>query len=201
MVVDTGVNWKGVFFWIIAILLLACIIFYFFDLFGFRASVSALTSQIGIPKLDSINLSGVTDFITKNAALLGVGLTLGTTAITYFVKNYQTNKLLDASIKKANEAQLQATQLANSKLSALENELSIYKGDTTADELQKTLSSITGEKDLLTSRIAALQAQNEQLSKMPTQMANELWAKSGGQIITIGDEKFKVIEKAIVNVK
>jgi len=197
----TGINWKGVFFWIIFLVFMACIVFWLFDWFHFKAMVSQLTGSIGIPKLSSFNLSGITEFLTKNAALIGVAVPLGITALTYFVKNYQTNKLLDASIAKANEAQLSASQAANSKVSALEQELATYKGDTTADELQKTLSSITGERSTLENKVISLTAQIEQLQKLPSQMANELWAKSGGQTITVAGEQFKVIEKSILTVK
>jgi hypothetical protein len=197
----TGINWKGVFFWILLLVFLACIIFYVMDWFNFKVMVSNLTSSIGIPKIGSINISGITDFLTKNVALIGIVTPLGITAVTYFIKNYQTNKLLDASIEKANEAQLTATQTANSKLQALEQELSTYKGDTTADELQKTLGSITGEKTSLENKVISLTAQIDQLQKLPSQMANELWAKSGGQTITVAGEQFKVIEKSILTVK
>jgi hypothetical protein len=197
----TGINWKGVFFWILLLVFLACIIFYVMDWFNFKAMVSQLTSSIGIPKIGSINISGITDFLTKNAALIGIATPLGITAATYFIKNWQTNKLLDASIEKANEAQLTASQAANSKLQALEQELSTYKGDTTADELQKTLGSITGEKTSLENKVISLTAQIDQLQKLPSQMANELWAKSGGQTITVAGEQFKVIEKSILTVK
>jgi hypothetical protein len=197
----TGINWKGVFFWIIFLVFMACIIFYVFDWMNFRVMVGSLTSKIGIPKLSNFNLSGITEFLTKNAALIGVAVPLGITALTYFVKNYQTNKLLDASIAKANEAQLSASQAANSKVSALEQELATYKGDTTADELQKTLSSITGERSTLENKVISLTAQIEQLQKLPSQMANELWSKSGGQTITVAGEQFKVIEKSILTVK
>jgi hypothetical protein len=197
----TGINWKGVFFWIIFLVFMACIVFYVFDWMNFRVMVGSLTSKIGIPKIGDINISGIKDFLTNNAALIGIATPLGITALTYFVKNYQTNKLLDASIAKANEAQLSASQAANSKVSALEQELATYKGDTTADELQKTLSSITGERSTLENKVISLTAQIEQLQKLPSQMANELWAKSGGQTITVAGEQYKVIEKSILTVK
>jgi hypothetical protein len=197
----TVINWKGIFFWILLLVFLGCIIFYVKDWFNFKATISQLTASIGIPKIGSINISGITDILTKNAALIGIATPLGITAVTYFIKNWQTNKLLDASIEKANEAQLSATQTANSKLQALEQELSTYKGDTTADELQKTLGSITGEKTSLENKVISLTAQIDQLQKLPSQMANELWAKSGGQTITVAGEQFKVIEKSILTVK
>jgi hypothetical protein len=197
----TGINWKGVFFWIIFLVFMACILFWVFDWFHFKAMVSQLTSSIGIPKIGAINISGITDILTKNAALIGIATPLGITAITYAIKNWQTNKLLDASIAKANEAQLSASQAANSKVSALEQELATYKGDTTADELQKTLGSISGEKSTLENKVISLTAQIEQLQKLPSQMANELWAKSGGQTITVAGEQYKVIEKSILTVK
>jgi len=66
---------------------------------------------------------------------------------------------------------------------------------------KKTLGNITDEKSLLENKVISLTAQIEQLQKLPSQMANELWAKSGGQTITVAGEQFKVIEKSILTVK
>jgi type II secretory pathway pseudopilin PulG len=197
----TGINWRGVAFWIILLMLLACITFYVFDLFHFKSSIAAFTSAIGIPKLSSINLSGITDFVAKNGAVIGIVGGLGTTALTYFIKNYQANKLLDKTIADTQTRISQQESVANAKIVALEQKLSSYEGDTTADQLQTKLSSITGINQNLEDKLKAVLAQNEQLQKLPSQMANELWAKSGGQILDVNGVLYKVIEKEIVNVK
>jgi hypothetical protein len=197
----TGINWRGVAFWIILLMLLACITFYVFDLFHFKSSIAAFTSAIGIPKLSSINLSGITDFVAKNGAVIGIVGGLGTTALTYFIKNYQTNKLLDQKIAEISETKLSLTQQATAKEQALQAQIDEFNKDTTADQLQTKLSSITGINQTLEDKLKAALAQNEQLQKLPSQMANELWAKSGGQIVTVGSEKFKVIEKTLLEVR
>jgi hypothetical protein len=167
----TGINWVGVVFWVILAVFVACIIFYVSDWFHFRTLISQLTSQIGIPKIGTLNFSGVIDFLTKNSLGIGAITTLGTAAITLFVKNYQTNKQLDMAIQKANDAQINATQASATKFAELQKKIDMYESDTTADELQKKITALSGCDQIWEAKYAeaqkTIQALQLQLDQRP----------------------------------
>ena len=192
--VDTGINWKGVFFWVILLVFLACIVFYFFDWMNFRAMIGSFTSKIDLPKIGALNLSGITDFLTKNAALIGIAVPLGITALSYYIKNYQTNKLLDQKIAEISTTKLSLTQQASSKEQELQHQIDLLNGDTTADTLQTNLSKITSEKQILSNQVEQLRGQVIQLSSQPKDIINQLWQASGGKVTEIAGETVKIIE-------
>jgi cell division protein FtsB len=196
------INWTGILFYSIlfAIIVLALLYVFWHDgpiRTGVNNLVSLISSKIQLPQF---SFEGITDFLKNNGVLLGTAASLGTTAIAYFVKNYQTNKLLDQKIQELNEEKIKAFNAMDIN-KTLEDKLKLYETDTTADELQKSLSTITGEKSALEKQVSNLQSQIELLNKQPAQMAESLWAKSGGQVITEGGHTYRIIEKQSVLVK
>jgi len=196
------INWTGILFYSIlfAIIVLALLYVFWHDgpiRTGVNNLVSLISSKIQLPQF---SFEGITDFLKNNGVLLGTTASLGTTAIAYFVKNYQTNKLLDQKIQELNEEKIKAFNAMDIN-KTLEDKLKLYETDTTADELQKSLSTITGEKSALEKQVSNLQSQIELLNKQPAQMAESLWAKSGGQVITEGGHTYRIIEKQSVLVK
>jgi hypothetical protein len=142
---------------------------YFLNVWHFKDNVTLLFSKINLPKLPEINLNGIISWATQNTALVGVVAGLGTTAITYFVKNYQTNKLLNQKIEEINTSQLDllgkdsALSKAELKIKALESQLNVLKDDTAAETLQTRLSSLSSENQKLELRLESVINQNQQL--------------------------------------
>jgi ABC-type phosphate transport system auxiliary subunit len=164
---------------------------------AFFNGIPAYFQKLNLP---AFNLTSAINYVKENTVLLGTAATLGTTALTYFVKNYQTNKLLDSKIKEINQVKIENLDLSNAN-KTLESKLSIFETDTTSEELQKTLSAVTGEKTKLENTVTNLQGQLQQLQTEPSRIAESLWAKSGGQTMEINGVKYKIIEKLITEVK
>lgn len=195
------INWSGVLFWVIIALIFAIIALYFLGPLKdpFNNLAAKITSAIQLPTL---SLNGVIDYIKNNTALLGAATTLGTLTVTYFVKNYQTNKLLN---KTSDELATVKSDLANQtiltdKIKKLETEVDGYKKDTTTQELQKTINSLGDEKEGLNQTILKLKGQLAESKESAYSFYESLWAKSGGQLVEINGEKYKIIEKEIVKV-
>jgi len=164
------INWKGVAYYILLIVVLAFIASYIFNIYGFKTSVNAAFSSLNL-KLPALSLNGVYDFLKQNAALIGVAAPLGVTAVTYFVKNYQTNKLLNQKIEELTDTKLSISKTAEDKIVALQKQLDDASNDTTADSLQTQLSSVKSAKDTLETRYSESQkmikALQEQLDARP----------------------------------
>jgi len=176
-------DYKNIAFYIIIIIAIVFVTMYFLNVWCFKDNVTLLFSKISLPKLPEINLNSLISWATQNTALIGVVAGLGTTAITYFVKNYQTNKLLNQSNTLLTEKmdEINQTQLtlsaAEAKAKNLEDQLNVFKDDTTAEELQKRLSSLSSEKTQLEATISSIQSQNQQLmneiKNRPVQIVKE----------------------------
>ena len=192
------------------LLAVACIAaLYYFDIANVRVAVDALATN-----LPSFNLSGATgvfngafQWIQANPLATTVFGFLGTTAVGYVIKSWQTSKLLDASTQKL--AQAQADILNSDALTAntastvetLQRKIAVFEGDTTADSLQSRIAKMISEQDGYTQTIKTLEMQRDEALKAPAQIAEQLWSKSGGQILDIAGTKYRVIEKIITEVK
>lgn len=196
------INPKGIIFYIIIGCVIAVVILYFLPINGnpVTAAINGLITKLNLPQITLPDLNGIFEWIKNNSIATGVLATVGTTAFTYFIKNYQTNKLLDDKIAELNEAKIKVLNTEDTA-KTLSDKLKLYEQDVTADELQKTLSAISGEKSELETKIKGLEGQIESLSKQPAQLAESLWAKSGGQTIEVGGVKYRIIEKETVTVK
>ena len=182
---------------VIAVAVLALLYFMYPPVTAFFNGIPAYFQKLNLP---AFNLNSAINYVKENTVLLGTAATLGTTAVTLFIKKYQTDKLLDAKLQELNQLKIDNIDLSNTN-KTLENSLSVFQTDTTSEELQKTLSIVTGEKGKLENTITSLQGQLQQLQSEPSRIAETLWAKSGGQVLEIGGEKYKIIEKTITEVK
>lgn len=192
---DSGIIWKNlVFYIIIAVILLLALLYFLWKDGPIRVAIDGLIANVSLPKMPEFSLNGVGTFLQNNATLIGIAAPLGITAVTYFVKNYQTNKLLDKKIEELSEVKLSAAQESNAKIAALQKEVDAYKSDTTAETLQKRLSGLSGSNEQLQTRIIGLESQITQLSEQPKQIIQQLWQASGSKVQTIAGEQVKVIE-------
>ena len=184
-------------------LLLAAVIialFYFFDVLNFKVFINGLIAQI--PTNDLLPQLGT--FVKDNVATI-VSVAIPTviglvTYVKYKAELTAKKELLELQTelqaKTLNaEALVENTKVtASNTISNLESELAGFKGDTTAEELQKRLQSTL-------SLTEAQKIQIEELQKAPAQLAEQLWAKSGGQTLEIAGQQYKIIEKVIINTK
>ena len=69
---------------------------------------------------------------------------------------------------------------------------------TTAEQLQTRLTTTLTSNDKLQTQIEMLQ---KSLETERVTTLEQMWAKSGGQVIEAAGEKFKIIEKVIINTK
>jgi len=144
-----------------------------------------------------------TDILKQNwMPIAAAGATIIPSLIVAFVNNQRYKAELQARKELADIAAKQDFELskaeaingnAAAKIEALEKELTAYKGDTTTEQLQTRLTSVLTDNEKMSKTI-------EELQKQPALLAQQLWTKSGGQIIEVGGEKFKVIEKEILKV-
>jgi hypothetical protein len=160
--VASGINWKGVAFWIALIVIAALVLCFVFNWFHIRETVTRLTSGFALPNL---NLTGVTDWIKQNGVIAGAMASLGTTAVAYFIKNYQTNKLLNSA---EDELAITKSKLSSASQKALgaedlQKQLDDLNGDTTLADLQKSLFDKDAVVSKLTDKIATLQEVNNKL--------------------------------------
>jgi len=184
-------------------LLLAAVIialFYFFDVLNFKVFINGLIAQI--PTNDLLPQLGT--FVKDNVATI-VSVAIPTviglvTYVKYKAELTAKKELLELQTelqaKTLNaEALVENTKVtASNTISNLESELAGFKGDTTAEQLQTRLTGLITSNESLQSQIEALQ-------KQPAQLAEQLWAKSGGQVIDVAGVQYKIIEKEILNVK
>jgi hypothetical protein len=138
--------WLLIIYGVIAALLII-IGLYYFNIFHVKDALSPLFNGLKLP-----NLSGIPAWIAQNSVLCGIIATVGTTAITYVIKNYQTNKLLESTkteytelAQKTNSLTI-AKEQAEATLAQKQKELDAVKTDTTSDILQNRLSTALTEK-------------------------------------------------------
>ena len=169
----TGIIWRNVAVYILLGVAVGLAIFYFFNIWHFKEAVTQLVGSwnLSLPKID---LNGIFQWIQANPLATTAFGFLGTTAVGYVIKNWQTNKLLDVQTNALAEAQAKIStveQTAKAKVSDLETQLSTYANDNTAVELQKSLLDLSSEKDLLVARLdesqKTVKSLQEQLDARP----------------------------------
>jgi len=195
---DKKVNWKGVAFYAVIILIIAVVALYFLWPTGpVKITIDSLIASL---HLNNIDLSSVSKLVTDNwAAIAGVAVTAVPLGYAY-IKSYLDKQKLKKELESQQELAALSETKAKGTIDGLKKEVTTLKNDTTASDLKKQLGDLTGKNESLETKIKQLTAQNEQLSKTPTQMAESLWSKSGGQILEVNGEKYKIIEKTITNV-
>lgn len=201
---DGGLNWKGVLFWSILITIVAIVALYFLwktptgEAGPVRVAVDNVIAKV--TSVQMLNLGSAGTLLSNNwATVAGIGVTA--IPLTYTtIKSY----LSQQKAKKELEAAQELAKINQSKdalhIEELEKKISLLESDSTADELQKKLSGIAGEKEQLETKITQLTGQVNQLSEQPKQIIQQLWQASGGKVQTIAGEQVKVIELTKTNV-
>ena len=206
----SALNYKNIILYIILICIIAICVMYFLNIANVKPFINGLVSSIKIPNLSSLTdpFNSLFQWIQANPLATTVFGFVGTSAVGYFIKNWQTNKQLNTSIQQLADAKADLS-LVKDDATKLADKVLMYEGDTTATQLQKSIDGLkteySGILDVKSQEALKLQAQIELLtSNLETERINtlnQLWAKSGGQVLEEAGEKFKVIEKTILNVK
>lgn len=194
---------------LITALVIACLYFFWKDgpvkpfVNSIIGNVQGLFSSKGI--FSGLGTGGLQTWLP----LIAGAATVIPSLIVAYVNNQRYKNELQAKKELAELAAKQTSELskvssdnttANSKISELQAQLDALNGDTTAETLQKALGEKTTTIEQQANQIKELLTQNEALSKQPAQLAQELWGKSGGQIIEVAGEKYKIITKETLKV-
>lgn len=141
------VNWKGVLFYLLIAVAVCLVILYFvypdwkLAVNGLAAKVTGAFAGLSLPQID---LNSIFQWIQANPLATTVFGFLGTTAVGYVIKNWQTNKLLNQAVDAKVEAEAQIA-MAKSDAAKYADSLKMYQEDTTATELQKSLDGFKSE--------------------------------------------------------
>ena len=181
----------------------ACIAaLYYFDIANVRVAIDALIAKIPADWTAQIG-SLIQNNLTTIAAV-AVPTVIGlVTFVRYKAELTAKKELLELNSKIQAEAFNADSVAANasSKVSSLQKELDVYKGDTTADSLQGRITKMLGEQEGLNSTIDTLNMQLGEAKKAPTQLVEQLWGKSGEQTIDVNGVLYRIINKETVIVK
>jgi hypothetical protein len=163
-----GVNWWGVAFYIVVAFIIVIAIAYFVWPQGIIHTTLASGFAFITQNLPKIDFNGITTWIKENAAVAGVMATLGTTAVGYVIKNYQTNQVNKVLDNKILELEKDNLSLINksSQVTELQKQLDVLNADTTALDLQKRISSFSDERLQMEAQLRSLQNQNQELMNM-----------------------------------
>lgn len=164
----SSIIWRNVAIYILLAVIIGLALAYLFDVYGFKIRINTLFAGSALPALPKIDLNGVVNWVSQNGALVGVGTTLGTTALAYFIKNYQTNKLLNQASEELTVTKGKLNVASQNALNAsnLQAQLDELNNDTTSEILQKNLSAVSRERDLLNERYLESQRNNKALQNM-----------------------------------
>ena len=202
----SNLNYKAIIFYAILLSIVVLVVMYFLNIANFKVFVTGLTANFKMPDISGVTgiFDGVFQWVQANPLATTFFGFLGTTAVGYIIKNWQTNKLLDASTQKLAQTQADlslvkdtAEQKASqtvTEIQGLKNELEVYKSDNTLGELNKAFLE-SGD------RIKQLEAQLVEARSSSASTLEGLWAKSGGQVLEVAGVKYKIIEKEILTVK
>ena len=149
---DSKINWKGILFYVLLIVAVALVVMFFVWqpfhnlIINIKDSIVAWISGLGLPKID---LASIFSWVQANPLATTIFGFLGTTAVGYIIKNWQTNKILDDSTQKLADAQAVKSNLERqvegltSTLTDKTSELEMYANDTTAETLQLRIQELT----------------------------------------------------------
>lgn len=178
-------------------------VFYVGNIFHFQEIVTQATGNL---KLPNININGIATWLTQNPIIAGVVATLGTTAVTYLIKNYQTNKLLNQTqtelTKTVGELVTSETvsEKATAELDKIKKQnaelLETINSDTTTSALQEKVGLLTNKSQKLESDLQSIQ-------NMHTNFLNSLTKAANGETIIdpLTQETLKVIKQVTTVVK
>ena len=159
-------NYLNIFLYGLLLAIIVLAICYFFDLFGLKAFVSGLAARINLPNIQLPDLGGIFSWIQANPLATTICGFLGTTAVGYIIKNWQTGKTVDKLTEEVALAKndLSAQSIADAKkITSLEAQVKSFTEDTIASELQKRISAFSDEKLQWDAKFQSLQAQNQEL--------------------------------------
>ena len=143
----------------------------------------------------------VKNLVTQNwATIAGVGLT-AIPLIYTTIKSYLNQQKAKKELEAANDLFALKQQEADAKIAGMQQQIDTYNSDDTAAMLQKALGEKNSSIERLETQMKSLAAQNEELSRQPARICEQLWVKSGGQTISEGGHEYRIIEKTTVEVK
>lgn len=167
-----------------------------------RTCFTSLATSLGLTKLD---LSGITNWISTQVQSNWMSITaLGATTIPLLyttVRSYFNQKKAEKELTAFQDITTTTLQKAQTKIDSLEQKIKEYEGDTTSTTLQERLSGLITDNGALKDQLLKLEAANKELARQPALLAENLWAKSGGQTITEDGHVYRIIEKTILSVK
>ncbi len=198
---ESRIKWKlillyGLIGGLILVLLLAYC-FHWQPIYNAETAVyTAITSGLSNLKIGDLNLN---QLVTNNiGSIIGLGIT-GVGFLVSVLKyrgEINKNKELLTQQEELIKKNLDLTEVnegANKVIAKQAEELKTYVDDTTTSQLQTRVNSLLLDNE-------KMQAQISELQKQPSILAQQLWSKSGGQIIEVGNEKYKIIEKESLKV-
>jgi len=160
----SGLNFKGIIFWVIILAIIALAVFYFTNTFHFKDHITNFVATLKLPQLPDIG--GVFQWIQANPLATTVFGFLGTTAVGYVIKNWQTNKTLDKmttelATSKADLSAIEKTYEA--KLVDQQKQIDLLNSDTTAESLQQRIGPLNNEITQLKAQLQSALSQNQDL--------------------------------------
>lgn len=159
-------NYVNIFLYAVLLAVVVLAVCYFMDWLGVKAFVSGLAARINLPDFHLPDFAGIFSWIQANPLATTICGFLGTTAVGYIIKNWQTNKTVDKLTEEValakNEMSTQTVADAQ-KIASLEAQVKSLTEDTTASELQKRISAFTDEKLQWETQLRSLQQQNQEL--------------------------------------
>ena len=170
---QTKINYVALAFYGILIFLVIIAVAYVLKINPVYSAISSLISNFKLPSLPEINLNSIFQWIQANPLATTIAGFLGTTAVGYIIKNWQTNKLLDQQTNALAQAQSELSTV-QSQAKDYQNQLSVFASDTTASELQTTIGSMKTDFDKVVSN---KDTEIHTLEKTITQLQQQLDAR------------------------
>lgn len=171
---STKLNYKAILLYGVVLAAIVLVALYFLMPTGpVRVTVDSVIASLKLPKIDlNAIVPGVFNWVKDNTIATGAIVSLGTTAITYFVKEHQAKKLLDQKISELQQEKLNALSLTDTA-KTLQEKLNTFESDETASQLQTSLSSMKTEYDkVLSAKDATIQTLKEQLTEANTKLTS-----------------------------
>ena len=170
---QTKINYTALIFYAVLIVLGVIAVAYVLKINPIYSAISSLIGNFKIPQIQLPSITGLLSWAQQNTVLIGVIASLGTTAVGYFIKNYQTNKLLNQKIEELSDEKLKSINLEDTT-TALKEKLSVFETDTTSTELQTTIGTMKTDFDKVVSN---KDTEIHTLEKTITQLQQQLDAR------------------------